>query len=63
VEDRDRRLVELNVLAEVRWVMQQPSVMKAVRERGMEVHGFVYDLVQRSCVKLEITPPVTVENK
>jgi hypothetical protein len=36
--------------------MQQPSVIKAVRERGMEVHGFVYDSVQRSCVKLEISP-------
>ena len=50
--------MELNVLAEVHWIMQQPSVVKAVRERGMGVHGFVYDSAQRSCVKLEISPSV-----
>ncbi|PSS08466.1 hypothetical protein M430DRAFT_128467 [Amorphotheca resinae ATCC 22711] len=56
VEERDRRLVELNVLAEVHWIMQQPSIMKAIRERGLEVHGFVYNPVRNSCVKLEISP-------
>jgi carbonic anhydrase len=54
VEERDRRLVELNVLAQVHWVTQQASVMRAIRERGMEVHGFVYNSAQRSCVELEI---------
>jgi carbonic anhydrase len=54
VEERDRRLVELNVLAQVHWVTQQASVMKAIRERGMKVHGFVYNSAQRSCVELEI---------
>lgn len=57
VEERDRRLVELNVLAQVHWIMKQPSVMKAIRERGMKVHGFVYDSVQKSCVRLQITSP------
>jgi carbonic anhydrase len=56
LEERDRQLVELNVLAEVHWIMQQPSVMKAVRERGMGVHGFVYDSVRKLCVKLETSP-------
>ena len=58
LEERDRQLVELNVLAEVHWIMQQLSVMKAARKRGMGVHGSVYDSVQRSCVKLEISPSV-----
>jgi carbonic anhydrase len=58
VEERDRRLVELNVLAEVHWIMQQTNVIKAVCERGMKVHGLVYDSVTRSCVKLEISPLV-----
>jgi carbonic anhydrase len=60
IEERDRRLVELNVLAQIYWTMKQPIVMKAVRERDMKVHGFVYDLVQRSCVRLEITSPTKV---
>ena len=58
LEERDRQLVELNVLAEVHWIMQQPNVIKAVRERAMEVHGFVYDSVRKFCVKLEISPSV-----
>ncbi len=54
VEARDRRLVELNVLAQVHWVMQQASVKRAMHGRGMKVHGFVYNSIQRSCVELEI---------
>jgi carbonic anhydrase len=57
---RDRRLVELNVLAQIHWLMQQPSVTKAISERGMQVHGFVYDSAQRSCVRLEITSSTSV---
>jgi carbonic anhydrase len=55
VEERDRRLVELNILVQVNWIMQQPSVVKAIHERGLKVHGFVYNSVQRSCVRLEVT--------
>lgn len=62
VEERDRRVIELNVLAQVYWIMQQPTVAKSVRERGMKVHGFVYNSDERSCVKLEITSPEIFRN-
>lgn len=57
IEERDRRLVELNVLAQVYWTLQQPNVAEAIHERGMKVHGFVYNPVQKSCVRLDVTSP------
>jgi carbonic anhydrase len=54
VEEHDRRLVELNVLVQYHCAMQQPSVAKAIRERGLKVHGLVYDSEHRSCVRLVI---------
>ncbi|RFU35511.1 hypothetical protein B7463_g780, partial [Scytalidium lignicola] len=47
-------LVELNVLVQMAWLMQQPSVIKAVAERGMEVHGFVFNPEKDECVRLVV---------
>ena len=60
VEARNRRLVELNVLAQVYWVMQQVCVRRAICDRGMKVHGFVYNSAQKSCVELQIISPLKV---
>ncbi|KAH8807971.1 carbonic anhydrase [Xylogone sp. PMI_703] len=47
-------LVELNVLVQMAWLMQQPNVVKAVEERGMEVHGFIYNQEKGECVRLVV---------
>jgi carbonic anhydrase len=55
-KERDRRLVELNVLAQMFYVKQQESVAQAIRDRGVQVHGFVFNTDTRECVRLLITP-------
>jgi len=56
VEERDRRLVELNVLAQMRHASGQESVAKAIEERGVQVHGFVYSTDTRTCERILIDP-------
>lgn len=51
---RHCHLVELNVLAQMTWLMQQPNVLKAIEERGMEVHGFIYNPENGECVRLVV---------
>lgn len=51
-QDRDRILEELYVLAEAEWLRSQPNVQKAVSERGLQIHAFVYDKIQNQCVRL-----------
>jgi carbonic anhydrase len=50
--DRDRILEEVYVLAETEWLRNQPSVKKAMSERGLQVHAFVYDKIQNRSVRL-----------
>ena len=51
-QDRDRILEEVYVLAETEWIRKQPNVKKAIAERGLQVHAFVYDKIQNRCVRL-----------
>lgn len=43
---------ELHVLREVQWMKRQPHVARAIQERGLEVHGFIYDKDSMKCVRL-----------
>lgn len=43
-EDRYRRLVELNVQEQCLNVVKMKEVQKAMKERGLKVHGWVFDL-------------------
>ena len=48
--------MELNVLAQVFYVKQQDSVAEAIRDRGVQVHGFVFNTDSRECVRLLMSP-------
>lgn len=39
-----KRLVELNVVAQVHSVKRNSNVLEAMKRRGLKVHGFVYDV-------------------
>lgn len=43
-QKRCNRLVELNVIAQVHHVLRLANVQEAIEERGVQVHGFVYDV-------------------
>ena len=49
---RERRMEEIYVLAEVEWLKRQPSVEKAIREKGLKVHAFCYDKMTGKCSEL-----------
>lgn len=51
-EEHDRILEEIYVLAETEWIRNQSNVEKAMNERGLQIHAFVYDKVQNRCVRL-----------
>jgi len=53
LEDRKRRLVELNVAAQVRNCHQNAHVGVAITQRGLKVHGFVYDVARGRCRVLQ----------
>ena len=42
--ERAIKLVELNVQQGVRTLKENASVIDAIRERGLQVHGMVYDV-------------------
>lgn len=46
------RLEEVYVLAEVDWLKRQPNVKEAIRDRGMQIHAFVYDKEENRSVRL-----------
>lgn len=48
------RLVEANVRQGVQTVRENPEVIDAVRERGLQVHGLVYDVASGELRELEI---------
>ena len=50
-ETRDRQLVEIYVLAEVDWLKTQPTVKKAIEERGLQIHAFVFDKKEEKTVR------------
>lgn len=51
-ETRDRHLVEIYVLAEANWLKTQPTVKKAIEERGLQIHSFVFDKEKEKTVRL-----------
>lgn len=53
-EARIRRLVELNTVAQVHSVLHNANVIDAMRDRGMKVHGFVYDVANGKIRRLEV---------
>ncbi|EWC44230.1 carbonic anhydrase [Drechslerella stenobrocha 248] len=53
-EQRIRRLVELNTKAQVHSVLHNSNVIDAIRERGLKVHGFVYDVANGKIRRLEV---------
>jgi len=48
----EHRLEEIYVLAEVDWLKEQPTVLKAIEERGLQIHAFVYDKDKKQCSRL-----------
>ncbi|MCJ1317597.1 hypothetical protein MMC15_002922 [Xylographa vitiligo] len=53
-EERVQRLVEANVKAGVRTLRENPNVVKAVAERGVKVHGLVYDIKTGMLSELDV---------
>ncbi|KAG9237309.1 carbonic anhydrase [Amylocarpus encephaloides] len=51
-DDLYHRFEEVYVLAEIDWLKRQPLVQKAVNERGMQIHAFVWDEEAAACVQL-----------
>jgi len=56
VEERDRRFVELNVLAQMRALQSVPDVASAIDSRGLKIHGLVYDQNKNEAVRLDMQP-------
>lgn len=46
------RVEELHVLAELASLRRQPIVVDAMNNRGLQVHGFVYDREKGTCVRI-----------
>jgi len=45
-EDKPRALAELNVLNSLNTLRSNPSVIEAIKSRGLKLHGLIYDLEQ-----------------
>ncbi|KAI9731112.1 MAG: hypothetical protein M1818_007970 [Claussenomyces sp. TS43310] len=50
--EKDRHLIEVYILAEAEWLKKQPIVQKAMQERGLKVHAFVFDKGTNACARL-----------
>lgn len=53
-EQRYKRLVELNVQEQCINVIKTAAVQKAVKERGLQVHGWVFDVKTGKLIDLKI---------
>jgi carbonic anhydrase len=58
----NHRFEEIYVLAEVDWLKKQENVKKAIEERGLQVHAFVYEKEGNECVRLVESGRETVNN-
>ncbi|KAK3344520.1 carbonic anhydrase [Lasiosphaeria hispida] len=56
VEQRDRRFVELNVLAQIQSLQHVTEVAGAISSRGLKIHGLVYDRSKNEVARLEEQP-------
>jgi carbonic anhydrase len=61
-EDRYDRLVELNVQEQCVNLIKTAAVQKAVRERGLKVHGWVFDIHSGKLIDLKIDFEAILEN-
>jgi carbonic anhydrase len=61
-EARYDRLVELNVQEQCVNLIKTATVQKAVRERGLTVHGWVFDVHSGNLIDLKIDFPKILEN-
>lgn len=52
--ERSRMLVDLNVLHGVEMLRMNPDVVRAAKERGLMVHGLVYDLESGKLKQLDV---------
>lgn len=52
-DDKSKRLSELNILQSLETLKANPTVMEAIKVRGLEVHGVLYDLASGKLSKLE----------
>lgn len=53
-EDRYKRLVELNVEEQCRNVIKTADVQRAFRDRGISIHGWVFDIRSGKLVDLNV---------
>lgn len=61
-EQRYKRLVELNVQEQCINVIKTAEVQKAIRNRGITVHGWVFDINTGKLIDLKIDFPKILEN-
>lgn len=61
-EDRYDRFVELNVQEQCVNLIKTAAVQKAVRERGLKVHGWVFDIHSGKLIDLKIDFEAILEN-
>jgi len=61
-EERYKRLVELNVQEQCINVIKTAEVQRAIRERGLTIHGWVFDMHTGKLVDLKIDFPKILEN-
>ncbi|KAF8542285.1 carbonic anhydrase [Trichophaea hybrida] len=52
-KEQSDKLVEFNVIEQVRSVMKNANVQEAIEERGLDVHGWVYDVGTGECKALQ----------
>jgi carbonic anhydrase len=65
IEDEDekyKRLVEINVQEQCVNVIKTADVQKAIRERGLTVHGWVFDIHSGTLIDLKINFEEVLEN-
>jgi len=53
-EERDRRLVEFNVIEQIQSLRIFPQVASAIGSRGLKIHGLVYDRSKNEAIRLEV---------
>ena len=61
-EERYKRLVELNVQEQCVNAVKTVPVQKAIRERGLQVHGWVFDIGTGKLIDLNIDISEVVKN-
>lgn len=61
-DERYKRLVELNVQEQCINVIKTAEVQRAIRERGLTIHGWVFDMHTGKLIDLKIDFPKILEN-